>query len=105
MVVYLVAKPTVADLVEPLELVETGGIPVRHEKAMKSDSQTSLAEVIDSAGFAEKFGPGWDQSVLSVVGIDIGREQALDGARQLPLQAGNEHGFQDGFFQDDVSFS
>src|SRR5258708_4860939 len=104
MVVYLVAKPTVADLVEPLELVETGGIPVWHEKAMESDSQTSLAEVIDSAGFAEKFGPGWDQNVLSGVGIDIGCEQALDGGRQLPLKAGDEDGFQNGSFKNDVSF-
>src|SRR5258708_812648 len=71
---------------------------------MESHSQTSLAEVIDSASFAEKFGPGWDQNVLSVVGIDIGCEQALDGARKLPLKAVDEDGFQNGSFQDDGSF-
>ncbi len=71
---------------------------------MESDSQTSLAEVIDSASLAEKFGPGWDQNVLSVMGIDIGCEQALDGAGKLPLKPVDEDGFQNGSFKDDVSF-
>src|SRR5882672_1060317 len=71
---------------------------------MESHSQTNLTEVIDSASFAEKFGPRWDQNVLSVVGIDIGCEQALDRASKLPLKAVDEDGFQNGSFKDDVSF-
>src|ERR1700683_4422840 len=43
-VVDLIPQPGVADLVEPLELIETDGIPVRHEHSMEHDGQTGLAE-------------------------------------------------------------
>ena len=52
-VVDLVAQTGVPDLVESLEMVETRGIAVRHDEAVKGDSEPSLSEVLDLAGFAE----------------------------------------------------
>ena len=53
-VIDLVPQAGVADLVEPLELVEADGIAVGHEHAMEHDGQTRLAEGVDFLGFPEK---------------------------------------------------
>ena len=53
-VVDLIAQSGVADLVEPLELIEADGVSVRHEQAMKDDGQTCLAEGVHLLGFAEQ---------------------------------------------------
>jgi len=53
-VVDLVPQSRIADLVEPLEPVETDGIAVGHEHAMEQDGQTHLAEGVHFSGFTQQ---------------------------------------------------
>jgi len=53
-VVDLVPEPGVADLVEPLELVEGDGISVGHEDAVERDGQTCLAKRFHLLRFTEQ---------------------------------------------------
>ncbi len=71
-VVDLVPQAGVADLVEPLELVEADGISVRHEQAMEHDGETCLAEGVHLLGFAEQLRACRNEQVLAVVGIHVG---------------------------------
>jgi len=41
-IVYLVLKPFLSDLVEPVELVEIDGVTIRHNQAMEDDSDSPL---------------------------------------------------------------
>src|SRR5262249_45106701 len=58
MVVDLVAEAGVADLIETLEAVETGRKPIGHDKTVKGNGETGLAEGFDLAGLAEQLGSG-----------------------------------------------
>ena len=71
-VVDLIPQPRIADLIEPLELIEADGIAIGHEQAMEHDGQTCLAEGVHLLGFTEQFGACGNQQVLAVVRIDIG---------------------------------
>ena len=71
-VVDLIPQAGVADLVEPLELIEADGIPVRHEHAMEDDGQTGLAEGVHLLRFTEQLRTCRNQQVLAVVRINVG---------------------------------
>src|SRR5260370_18296914 len=71
-VVDLVSETGVADLVEPLELIEADGIPVGHEHAMEHDGQTCLPKGVNLLGFAQQLRACRYQHVLAAVGINIG---------------------------------
>ena len=61
MVVDLVAKASVADLVESLKMVEAGGIAIGHDEAMKRDCEPRLPEAFDFPGFSEELRSSRDQ--------------------------------------------
>ena len=52
-VVYLVAQPGVADLIEALELVEADGIPVGHDEPVEGHGEAGLPEGFHLLRFAE----------------------------------------------------
>ena len=104
-VVDLVAQTGVADLVEPLKMVEACGKSVGHYHAMEGDGETGLAEGLDLAGLAKQFGPGWNQKMLPVVGVNIARQKAFDGSSELAVEPVDENGFEYGSFKKNVGFA
>src|SRR5205807_1255440 len=72
MVVDLVAEAGVADLVEPLKVVEAGGIAIGHNQAMKRNREPRLPEALDFPGFPQQFRANRNQQMLSVMGREKG---------------------------------
>ena len=54
---------------------------------MEYDCETGLTEVLDLARFTEQFRAGGNEQMLAVLGIDIGRDQALDRPCKLPFES------------------
>jgi hypothetical protein len=52
MVVNFVAQPSLADLVQALKLVQTHGVAIRHDEAVKHNRQSLLAEVVHGLDLA-----------------------------------------------------
>ena len=52
MIVHLIAKASIAGLVESFELVEAHGITIRHDEAVEDNGQTRLAEGVHFLCFA-----------------------------------------------------
>src|SRR6185437_13990714 len=72
---------------------------------MEEDGQTCLAEGVHLLGFAQQLRSCRNEQVLAVVGINVCREQALDGAGEAPVEAVDENSFEDGSFKQYVGFS
>jgi len=53
-------------------------------RRVKHDGEASLAEALHLPRLAEELCARRNQQVLAVVGIDVGREQALDGPENWP---------------------
>ena len=53
-VVDLIPQACISDLVEPLELIETNGVAIRHQRSVEDDGQTRLAEGVHLLRFTEQ---------------------------------------------------
>src|SRR5439155_12433963 len=79
-------------------------VTVRHDQAMEKYRQALLPESFDSANLAQDPAPLGNEKVLSVVGIHIRCDHAVDGSGKLPVQTVGQHGFDHGAFEEPVLF-
>src|SRR5579862_3261814 len=105
MVVLLIAEAGIPYLIETLKLVEVDRKTVGHDEPVKGDREPRLPKGIDLPGFAQNLCSGGNEKVLSVVGVNIIREQAFNRTRELPVESIDKDGFEDGPFEEDVCFS
>ena len=105
MVVDLIAETSVSDLVQALKMIEAYGVAVWHEQAMEGNRQAALPKAFDLPGLTEEFRACGDKKPLAIVGVDIIREQACDGAGHLPIESVDQYGFKYGSFKQDVGLA
>src|SRR5260370_92554 len=101
----LIAQPSFTDLVQALELVETGGIAVRHNQAMEKYRQALVAECLDFPNLSQHASPLRNKHVLAVMGVDVRRDHAVDGPGKRSIQPVSEHGFENRALEEPVLFS
>jgi hypothetical protein len=66
---------------------------------MKYDCEAVLTEGVNPFCFPEDLGPRGDQKVLTVMRVDICRNEAFDRAGKLAVEAVDENSFKDGSFK------
>src|SRR5436190_4613995 len=86
-------------------MIEAHGIAVWHEQAMEGNRQAALPKALDFPGLTEKFRACGNKKMLAVVGINIVRQQTLDGTGHLPVKAVEQYGFKYGSFKQDVGLA
>src|SRR5581483_6116708 len=102
MVIDLVPESGCPELIEVFELVEIHRESIGHDEPVKGDCKPRLTKAIHLRSLAQNFASGGDQNVLTVVGINVIRDQALDWPGETSIQAIHEHGFEDRAFKQNV---
>ena len=78
-VVYFVAKGSLPNLIQPLELIECYGESIGHDEPMKEDGEALLAKRLHLFRFAQNLCSGWNQNVLAIVRVNIICHEAIYG--------------------------
>ena len=71
---------------------------------MESYGEPRLTKRLHALCFAQDLRAGRDQKMLTVVGVDVIGDKALDSSAKLAVEAVQKYGFEDRSFKDDVVF-
>src|SRR6266850_2785011 len=92
--IHLITQAGFPDLIQALELIKIDGITVRHDEAVEENREAFLPKTFDLANFSERSTPLRNQKVLTVTGIKVGGDHAVDGAGKTAVQPVGQNGFQ-----------
>ena len=104
-VVDAIAQTGVADLIQPLELIERTRAAIRHQQAVEGDGQSRLTERLHRTRFAEDTCSSGDQHVLSAVRVHRVRDEAVHRRRRAAVETIGQDGVDHGAFKDAVQRS
>ena len=108
MVVDLILQALLTDLIKALKLIEIDGIAIRHNHAVKFDSQAALlTETIgpDLPRFPQHDRSFRDEDVLMIMRVHRIRNKHLDWPHRIAVKSVHQNGIHGCPFIDDVGLA